>query len=232
MSKNLTLLGVPETVQHRAPSKITFPRAFVPTARTLWDSMFDDQNVKAVLNPLPHFDQWDVAVTEFLARCKKKGLDPFPSLDDVQNARIISLMGKQRQLIGEVLTSANFLPDFKTSNIQRTVVSKGTSLSIVVSVDLVAKANTTIDTASMAVQLMSNNFYVVTSGRTYRRSVNSSDYVQISMNPRGWKLEYSVSVSLVPSTNLIDTKKYESWVINNLWMPAVRATKFSGRSLI
>lgn len=232
MSKNLSLLGVPESVQHRAPSKITFPRAFVPDARATWNAVFDDQNVKAVLNGQSQIDQWETAVSEFLARCKAKGLDPFPSLDTVQNTRIISLLGKTRKLIGEVLTAANFLPDFKTQNVERTVTTRNNSLSIVVKANLIAKSGVSVDTARMALLLMDAKFYVITSGRVYRRSVNSTDYVQVSMNPRGWTLEYSVSVSLTPSTNLMDTKKFDKWVINSLWMPAVRATKFSGRSLI
>ena len=142
------------------------------------------------------------------------------------------MLGKTRKLIGEVLTAANFLPDFKTQNVERKVATRNNSLSVVVKADLVAKSGTNVDTASMALLLMEAKFYVITSGRVYRRSVNSTDYVQVSMNPRGWTLEYSVSVSLTPSTNLMDNKKFDKWVINNLWMPAVRATKFSGRSLI
>jgi hypothetical protein len=229
---DLDILGVPQNRQNMRPSSTVWPTRFNPESRDVWDKMFKDTEVAAVLRSLEAPDAWNTAVAEYLTRCRKEGRDPFVSLSGTANERIRGILSRQRISVGRVIDALHLLPQFKLSNVRRVINRQNKGFTLITSCDMSPKVSGAYqDYVSLVVALCNNRgkFHKV-GDRVLRRDIDAGTFIEIQCGPGVWKFRYSVSAHEHPEleiTNRAPTRdQYERYVINELWLPAVREFKF------
>lgn len=225
---NLELLGVEQHQLSRAPSSVVFPKVFAANTKNIWADMFTDV-MYSVLRRQEVAKQWETAVTEFLLICKRKKVNPFPSEDSSLISRCVSLAAKQRKPIGQLLSSDKFLPQFKVGTYTQSVMLKGNSFSVNTVVQLKLRAGEKADKATIALALLDLGFSKKSDA--FVKAITSTDFIRV-YNSGGWRVEYEVGISFLPTTSTLSITKYKAWLLNKVWLPAIRSSRIFGRSLI
>ena len=111
----LTNLGVSPLLQGRAPTAGSFPDAFNPNARTLWESVFP-----IVESGDPRFD-WGVAIRDYIDACEVNDVYPFRETGADPNDRIFEALRDGRAAVVNFIDRIELFKEVKIRDVARTV---------------------------------------------------------------------------------------------------------------
>lgn len=107
---DLTVLGIPTSMQNRKPQELYYPDSFNPAARTVWLQMFNDNifqdDMKLILDS---HEGWLFAVRSFMDQCGREDIDPFKSRKDPSvNNHVRNIMMRRRNELRAYLDRSKF----------------------------------------------------------------------------------------------------------------------------
>lgn len=228
----LSLLGVPEASQNRAPSVAVYPPRFNPKLRSVWESIFKDSDSRELLKLKPdNQSKWDWAIREFLSTCRKQGLLPFDDkFSNVDNERISNMLAKQRLRIVNLLDSLSLLKDVTVKKVRRRVFRTPSNFTIHQEAELRIKPHRLDDFVDTLLSI--KNGFIINSEGQYEKHINP--HVLISFSKKAgdnylfcYKVTHVEHPFIAPgSARGVSKKRYEDYIIKNIWVPISKKHKF------
>jgi hypothetical protein len=233
IKSDLHLLGVPEHQQNRAPSASAFPTKFNQANRSIWGKMFDDADVRSALMTTSDIgEKWDMALVEFMSRCRSASVEPFPTLDTSRNSRIASMLKRMRKEMGLIVDRTGVLKSFRLRNLSRTVVRTDSGFRVLVSMDLIPiKGAAMSDKSDLISGITSPKCKFMLGSGVYRRIVNGAISIQFDTRKSISQFSYELTIAEHPeieskTSRPVTKAQYEKFVLDKLFLPAVRAYRF------
>ena len=223
----LPSLGVPSDQRMNSPTKNTYPSAFNYQAKRLWEKSLPDTSLGSPA------EDWDYAITTFLALCAKEGVFAFSnSFSQSQNDAIMThLASKRRDLV-------KFFN--RTEMLTKTRIRKVTSRAIVASEGLfiVVTAPVSLRDPSFGKWILQTpmpRFDVVREGSRWRKNISSDCDLYVynegaNMSQR-WFIEYQIQSRILPSIpgNRTPSKRdLEYFALNTIWNPILKSHRPDG----
>lgn len=223
----LPTLGVPSDQRMNSPTKNTYPNAFNYQAKSLWEKSLPEKSLGS-----PSED-WDYAITTFLALCCKEGVFAFSnSFSQSQNdAIMVHLTSKRRDLV-------KFFN--RTEMLTKTRIRRVTSRAIMASEGLfiVVTAPVSLRDPSFGkwiLQAPLPRFDVVREGNRWRKNISSDCDLYVynegaNMSQR-WFIEYQIRSRILPSIpgNRTPSKRdLEFFALNTIWNPILKSHRPDG----
>lgn len=233
---DLFLLGIGEVEQRRHPTATSYPKKFSPQLKDEWAAMFDEGFRAALRSIHDPVDAWNLVITEFYARCHAARKEPHDSAPNTTiNDSLVSLMLAHRMTLGRVIDRLGVINSFRLKNIERDVVRTNSGFRLHVKTDMIPrKREKYTDKAAMVSRLASATGLFSLRDRVYVRHVNAAVEVRFHLEVVPWQFEYVITSHAHPElpvkSKAVSRAQYERFVINSLWLPAVRRFQFRTNS--
>ena len=226
---NLSLIGVPEGQQNRAPGVMSYPDRFNPDARNIWKEMFQDEmfvaNLRATENP---DTQWHSAIIEFLKRCEMFGAVPFINVThQEQNDAAMSALSSARISLKKYVDGIGLFDKIKIFKACREYKVKERGLEVTAWADVRPVLDPYFE-----------KWLVTAPSPRFTRSTDLKYVKMIQPNVTFWvryvnstriTIGYEIQVASpisVPGKRLATRKEIDNFVDRVIWLPIVRTHRF------
>lgn len=232
---DLTLIGVPEGLQSRAPSVISFPQQFNKDTRIIWKEVMESEKFKNLIARLPTDEQWYQAILHYLNLCEEKGFMPFSSnttQQDKNDAAITYLTSARIAMVKFANSIGLFDKEKDRIRLYKAVrdyVRRENGFSVV----SWAYSRPILDPTfeKWLMQAPSPRFIRSTDLKLVKMiQPNCHMWVKYINSTRitvGYEIQIGTAVS-VPGKRLPTKKEVESFIDRNIWLPIVRSHRFKG----
>jgi hypothetical protein len=231
---NLSLIGVPEGMQGRAPCAPAYPQRFNGDARFVWEKMFTDQGFIDHIRGLDGVeDQWYYAITEYLKRCAEIGALPFhPITEQEKNDAVIQSLSSARIALVKFVNGVGLFNRVKMYKACRDYKIKERGFGIVSWAYLRRIEDPTFE--KWLTQAPSPRFLYSTDLK-YTKIIqpNCHVWVRYPNSTRatiGFEIQVATPVS-VPGNRLATRADLDNFVDRVIWKPIIRAHRFDGIGL-
>lgn len=229
---NLSLLGVPESLQGRTPGVMSYPDKFNPDARWIWKKMFEkDDYFKLEIKAEENIDlQWRMAIVEFLRRCEQVGAVPFANVTQQElNDAVITSLTAARTYLKSFVDGIGLFDRIRLDTVSREyhIKERGTSVHSWATCKPIKDP-----TFEKWLTTKPNPGLVMSTSQKYTRLLQSNllfwvRYVNSTRITVGFEIQVASPIS-VPGKRLATRKDIETFMSRTIWLPIVRAQRFKG----
>jgi hypothetical protein len=226
---DLSLIGVPEGQQNRAPGIFSYPQKFNGDAAFIWKKMFNDELFKAELKSIDKpEDQWYRAIMEFLKICGEIGAVPFSNVTQQElNDAVTSSLTSARIALVNFCDGVGLFQRVRPFEccVDYKIKEKGFGLVAW------AKSRPVFDPGfEKWLNLAPNPRFIRSTDLKWVRHIQSNVNVWVRyVNPQRITIGYEIQVASpisVPGKRLATRKEIDAFVDRVIWKPIVRAHRF------
>ena len=226
---DLTMLGVPEGLQERAPSIPSYPRRFNADARFIWKQMIQDKDFQTRMRALDTFPlMWHCAIVEFLTRCNEFAATPFSDTTlQNQNDNAITALQSARISLCKFVDGIGLFEKIKIQKAWRDykIREKGFAIYAWATVRRVADPSFEKWLTQAPTPRLTRSIDL-----KYRKMIqpNVEVWVRFPVNTRvmvGYEILIAHPIS-IPGKRLATRKEIDAYIDKSIWLPLVRSFRF------
>lgn len=228
---NLSLIGVPESMQQRPPMIGSYPDKFNQDARWVWKKMFSDDAFKEELRSDDDADlQWHSAIVEFLRRCEQDGVMPFhPNTQQELTDAVVNSLNNARIYLKNFIDGIGLFERVKVLTACREYHIKEHGTAVISWATL---RNVRDPFFEKWLTQKPNPGLVMSTAQQYQRLIQSNILVSVKyINQTRVTVKYEIQIGTpisVPGKRLATKKEAEDFMDRVVWLPIVRAHRFRG----
>lgn len=217
-------LGITDIQQGRSPTAETFPLAFNPNNKSVWE-----QAVHELVPSEPALD-WVTAIQRYVALCEAQGVYPFQSVQQSRNDRIVDYLRERRRAFVKFIDYTNFFDVVKLRTTDRKVVITNTGFVLTVT----GTANITDPSfEKWLIEMPYPRFDLVKQDgrhwKTLQTGLRMFAYRDHGSNsPERWVIGYEITCPIfpdLPDIHIPSKQQLEKFVLDILWLPILRSTR-------
>lgn len=226
---NLSMIGIPDSLQDRMPNEMYYPAGFNPLARGYWLEMFADPVFKKSQVQTDVGIAWLHTVKSFLNRCQSDGIDAFKSKrDETVNNAVRTMITNRRQMLKRYLdvsglfSSVKVIPD-SSKHKYEVLYTRNLVLTCSLQFEVASKE-------SLVAFLRSPEMRMLPNGKGFSYNLLKNLKVSVTkITSRKACLEYELEIR--PPFYIPDTKKTRQdrheWFDAQFFNPMVRGHRFN-----
>lgn len=226
----LTMLGVNPKYLDKAPRSHMFPDRFSPETRKHWDGIFNNKDFNSSLKAMPDTAaQWQSLIRKFISVCSENGCDPFSSKPSMQESPAYRYLSSGRQKVCRYLDNIRLFEVVKFSDVVRQYTRRDGAFKLNVTAAITGYG----ELNNLVAYLTSRPVGFQKAGGllVYKVDPTTMIYVDIS-RPSKARMGYEISIGVPVShpkqdKEKITNDKMNAYIEKNIWLPIVRAIKFS-----
>lgn len=227
--QGLSMLGFDSKYTSTTPRATAFPSKFHPDSRPHWDSLFSDNEFKSTLKSCRDpVEQWQVTIRRFMSRCSENNCDPFAEYIPRQTETpLYRYLSSARSRICKYMDTIRLFEVVKFSDVVRKYVRSENNFEVQVS----AKITGFGPIENLTTYLLKSGFR--RNGDLLIAMIDGATCIKVDVSrPSNVRLCYEIRVASAlkhPKEGIVKlkNKQYDDYVSKNIWLPIVRAIRFS-----
>lgn len=231
---DLSILGVPDQCQGRAPTVTAFPNKFNDKAKPVWVAMIESEDYQDKVRVWGSLDLiWHNAIQEFLGLCEDKGIYPFDNgMEASKNEYVKDAIRAGRILLVQYANECKLFEHVRIRKAFREYKRTKTGMVLISWADLYPlEEDVGAGFEKWLMQRPLPRMYKMTSNR-YVHYVRPHIRMWVRFINRyrvriGFEIDIAGQVS-VPRNKTATRKEVDAYIDRTIYLPTIRAHRFKG----